>query len=145
MGTISPLEILPKCKKDLNLLTSYPHAPLCFVSPLLCGCQYCSLSSSSHSVTKFLTLPSHRSTVGLIAHSQPKTGYCVCVLVPICLSKEFFFEILSKSQLQNGTFVLVMNLNKHFINTKNKKSQVILLSLLFGEMYNNMHLYTPTY
>lgn len=98
MGTISPsLEILPKCKKDLNLLTSYPCVPLCLVSPLLCGCQYCSVSSFSYSVTKFLTLPTHRSTEGLIAHSQPKTGYRVCVLLPICPSKEFFFEIHSKS------------------------------------------------
>lgn len=36
MGTISPsLEILPKCKKDLNLLTSYPCVPLCLC--LLCS------------------------------------------------------------------------------------------------------------
>lgn len=141
MGTISPsLEILLECKKDLNLLTSHPCVPPCL---LCCGCQYCSVSSFSYSVTKFLTLPSHRSTVGFITHSQPKTGDRVCVLLPICPSKEFFFEIHSKSQLQSGTFVLVMNLSKHFINTKNKKSQVILLSLLFGEMYNNMHLSTP--
>lgn len=73
MGTISPsLEILLKCHhtmEDLNLLQATPSVFLCLLSSLPSGCQYCSLSSLSYSVTKILTRPSHRSTVGFIACS----------------------------------------------------------------------------